>query len=145
MSRGARRQDIERLRRCRFADTKAAGGEGAPECAVAFACAQCCICLEDYEVCLRSSAPRLPRASPSVLLVSCTCLLCWARGDRWRQSCFTKVLSVSGVAGDVMGDGGGQDDDELRGLPCGHGFHVSCIDRWLLDNRACPFCKNNVC
>ncbi|KAG6520898.1 RING-H2 finger protein ATL46-like [Zingiber officinale] len=32
--------------------------------------------------------------------------------------------------------------DELRLLPaCGHAFHLSCIDTWLLSNSTCPLCR----
>lgn len=35
-----------------------------------------------------------------------------------------------------------EDDDEVRGLACGHAFHASCIDPWLTSRRACcPLCK----
>ncbi|KAI5847246.1 hypothetical protein DFP73DRAFT_373887 [Morchella snyderi] len=34
------------------------------------------------------------------------------------------------------------DDDEIRGLTCGHAFHAQCIDPWLTSRRACcPLCK----
>ena len=34
------------------------------------------------------------------------------------------------------------DDDDVRGLSCGHAFHASCIDPWLTSRRACcPLCK----
>ncbi|KAJ8613733.1 hypothetical protein MRB53_036875 [Persea americana] len=34
------------------------------------------------------------------------------------------------------------DDDEVRGLTCGHAFHASCLDPWLTGRRACcPLCK----
>ena len=34
------------------------------------------------------------------------------------------------------------DDDEVRGLTCGHAFHASCVDPWLTSRRACcPLCK----
>lgn len=35
-----------------------------------------------------------------------------------------------------------EDDDEVRGLTCGHAFHAGCIDPWLTGRRACcPLCK----
>lgn len=34
------------------------------------------------------------------------------------------------------------DDDDVRGLTCGHAFHASCVDPWLTSRRACcPLCK----
>lgn len=34
------------------------------------------------------------------------------------------------------------DDDEVRGLTCGHAFHAACLDPWLTGRRACcPLCK----
>ena len=39
--------------------------------------------------------------------------------------------------------------DELRVLPCGHYYHVACIDRWAFSNAAarmpsCPMCNRPV-
>lgn len=34
------------------------------------------------------------------------------------------------------------DDDDVRGLTCGHAFHAHCVDPWLTSRRACcPLCK----
>lgn len=34
------------------------------------------------------------------------------------------------------------EDDDIRGLTCGHAFHASCLDPWLTSRRACcPLCK----
>ena len=34
------------------------------------------------------------------------------------------------------------DDDDVRGLTCGHAFHAACVDPWLTSRRACcPLCK----
>jgi hypothetical protein len=35
-----------------------------------------------------------------------------------------------------------EEDDDIRGLTCGHAFHASCVDPWLTSRRACcPLCK----
>ena len=35
-----------------------------------------------------------------------------------------------------------EEDDDIRGLTCGHAFHAGCLDPWLTSRRACcPLCK----
>lgn len=35
--------------------------------------------------------------------------------------------------------------DELRILPnCSHGFHVNCIDDWLVSHSSCPYCRHSL-
>jgi hypothetical protein len=35
--------------------------------------------------------------------------------------------------------------DKLRKLPCGHSFHLPCIDAWLTERQStCPLCKEQV-
>ncbi|KAJ1263434.1 hypothetical protein BS78_09G184400 [Paspalum vaginatum] len=37
------------------------------------------------------------------------------------------------------------DGDKVRVLPrCGHGFHVPCVDAWLLSRASCPTCRRPV-
>lgn len=37
-----------------------------------------------------------------------------------------------------------EDEDEVRGLLCGHVFHAECLDPWLTKRRACcPMCKRD--
>ncbi|CAH8514527.1 unnamed protein product [Schistosoma bovis] len=37
-----------------------------------------------------------------------------------------------------------QDKDRLRHLPCGHAFHMKCIDAWLKQSTTCPKCRAGV-
>lgn len=37
-----------------------------------------------------------------------------------------------------------QTGEERKTLPCLHGFHAECVDRWLEGSAACPVCKHAV-
>lgn len=32
----------------------------------------------------------------------------------------------------------------IRDTPCGHMFHVECIDQWCLKNLNCPLCRTDL-
>jgi len=34
--------------------------------------------------------------------------------------------------------------EHIRFLPCHHHFHAGCVDQWLLTNKACPLCKQEI-
>lgn len=35
-------------------------------------------------------------------------------------------------------------NDVLRRLPCGHNFHICCVDQWLYQSSACPCCRKSI-
>jgi hypothetical protein len=39
-----------------------------------------------------------------------------------------------------------QDNSEviIRILKCNHYFHITCIDKWLSNNKTCPVCRYNL-
>ena len=34
--------------------------------------------------------------------------------------------------------------EQRKVLPCLHGFHSPCIDKWLRTNKSCPICKHKI-
>eukprot|EP00957_Ditylum_brightwellii_P021361 1611060-Ditylum_brightwellii.AAC.1 len=34
--------------------------------------------------------------------------------------------------------------DKRKVMPCFHGFHSGCVDRWLRANGSCPICKHPI-
>jgi E3 ubiquitin-protein ligase BIG BROTHER-like protein len=37
-----------------------------------------------------------------------------------------------------------KEGEELNLLPCSHYFHVDCLREWLLKEKVCPLCKQEV-
>ena len=35
-------------------------------------------------------------------------------------------------------------NEQLRRLPCGHCFHVECVDEWLMRTDLCPYCRTSI-
>lgn len=37
-----------------------------------------------------------------------------------------------------------KEGEELTVLPCNHSFHTECIKEWLLKEKMCPMCKQEI-
>ena len=34
--------------------------------------------------------------------------------------------------------------EKTKLLPCGHIFHIECVDQWLIKEKKCPFCNEEI-
>ena len=37
-----------------------------------------------------------------------------------------------------------QTGEQIKELPCGHIYHVNCIDKWLEQEKKCPYCNKEI-
>jgi hypothetical protein len=37
-----------------------------------------------------------------------------------------------------------ENGDHLRKLPCGHCFHIDCVDPWLKEHDCCGYCRKSI-
>lgn len=61
----------------------------------------------------------------------------------WSWSCSCSCFDGDGVNECVVCLRNFHGGEEIRSLPCGHVFHKSCVDKWILDyeNMTCPLCR----
>ncbi|KAG8054941.1 hypothetical protein GUJ93_ZPchr0001g32756 [Zizania palustris] len=93
-------------------------------------------------------------------------LIRWARsaasaggdGEEGAAAGGLKKRALRSIPVEVYGSGGGvgaevcaiclgefADGEKVRVLPrCGHGFHVRCVDTWLVSRDSCPTCRRSV-
>lgn len=35
-------------------------------------------------------------------------------------------------------------NNNIKTLPCGHKFHINCLNEWILSNPTCPICRASI-
>eukprot|EP00927_Polykrikos_kofoidii_P056310 TRINITY_DN50462_c0_g1_i1.p3 TRINITY_DN50462_c0_g1~~TRINITY_DN50462_c0_g1_i1.p3 ORF type:complete len:134 (+),score=15.44 TRINITY_DN50462_c0_g1_i1:210-611(+) len=70
----------------------------------------------------------------------------------WEEACLPGLLAPGCACGDAatcsicLADIG--DDERIRGLACGHAFHIQCIAQWFMRDQSlelcCPLCRRSL-
>jgi hypothetical protein len=59
----------------------------------------------------------------------------------WRRKAFTRQIVTCEFVAFLCLQEEYVEGDELGKIDCGHGYHVSCIQQWLVQKNQCPICK----
>jgi hypothetical protein len=59
----------------------------------------------------------------------------------WRRKALTRQIVTCEFVAFLCLQEEYVEGDELGKIDCGHGYHVSCIQQWLVQKNQCPICK----
>lgn len=74
----------------------------------------------------------------------CLCLLSWIKESKLDQRKQISTLPVQKRIGECSICLDDMFQTQVVALPCGHVYHQTCIDMWLLKCRSCPICGFNL-
>ena len=85
---------------------------------------------------------RLLDAMPQQSYRRCSCAICEENGGCTCRGCCGGAPHGKGELCSIcLSQFESEPARLVRRTPCGHYFHVECIDRWLLTEATCPLCK----
>lgn len=88
-----------------------------------------------YRIRSNNGSPRASDLAPPTFVSSLPTKLYYASKRRGREPVDCAICLEDYV-----------EEEDLRILPCGHEFHVACVDPWLTTRKKyCPICKADIC